>query len=260
MKWACVLFCGLVFVACGSEEGTTPLGPSSGVEDGGVGVPEGAQPEQPVGPIELFTRSNDNGFVVEEYQYYLDGPRRIMHGFYRSFWDDGNQREAGAFLRNEKTGDWRYYDETGGLMISFEVWESGAMLQQNTYYADGTMRSETHFATAGDFSIYYFENGNKEREGAYRQGLEVGLWIWYYENGHKKEEGNFRKGKWDGAWAWYREDGTMQYERTYWNGIERGVWSWWDEHGHKTRQEIWQDGRRIEEADCVQNPTACSPG
>ena len=51
----------------------------------------------------------------------------------------------------------------------------------------------------------------------------------------------------------------MQYERTYWNGIERGVWSWWDENGYKIRQEIWQDGRRIEAADCIQAPTACSP-
>ena len=149
MKWTSVLFCGLVLVACGSEEGTTPLGPSSGVEDGGVSVPEGAQPQQLVGPIELFARSNDEGIVIEEYQYYLDGSRRIMHGFYRTFWNDGNQREAGAFVRNQKTGDWRYYDETGDLMISFEVWESGAMLQQMTYYPDGTMRSETHFATAG---------------------------------------------------------------------------------------------------------------
>ena len=260
MKWTRILCAALFLSACGSGDSNAPLGPSSGVEEREVAVLVGGQTEPLVGPIQQFSRTNDEGIVVEEYQYFFDGSRRVVDGLYRSYWDNGNRREAGAFEHNHKNGDWSYYDETGDLMVSSEVWKSGTTLRRMTYYENGVMRSETHFFADGDFSIYYFENGNKEREGAYRDGLEIGLWIWYYENGNKKEEGNFRDGKWDGAWVWYRADGTMQYERSYWNGIERGIWSWWDEHGHKTRQEIWQDGRLIEKINCVQTPTTCGPG
>ena len=257
MKIRNYLLSSLILFGCSSSEDGSPLGPSSGAEAGDVTIPESARPEQPAGPIEQFTRSNAAGFVVEQYQYYLSGAERIMHGDYRRYWDDGNRRESGSFAHGAKTDTWTYYDETGEGMISAEVWAEGDLEQHMTYYPSGTIRSETAFTEQGDVTTYFYENGNKEREGAYKNGFEVGLWTWYYENGNIKEEGTFVDGKWDGVWAWYRENGTVQYERVYANGIERGVWSWWDEEGNKVKQEVWENGRRIEQFECAHYPDAC---
>ena len=252
------LLSSLILFGCGSSDNSSPLVPGSGAETGDITIPDSALPEQPAGPIEQFSRSNTAGFVVEEYQYYLSGSERIRHGQYRSYWDDGKRREEGAFAHGIKSQTWSYYDETGEGLISAEVWKDGVIQQQMTYYPDGTMRSETAFTEQGDVTSYFYENGKKEREGTYKNGFEVGVWTWYYENGNIKEEGTFVDGKWDGVWAWYRENGTVEYHRIYANGIERGVWSWWDEEGNKLRQEVWENGQRIERIECADYPEACT--
>lgn len=100
----------------------------------------------------------------------------------------------------------------------------------------------------GDF-IYYYSNGNKKMEGAYRDNLRTGMWKFYdYEDGmvHKEEqyagdsldgparyyssrtkkvtrEGNHVNGKEEGLWKEYNSDGSMSGEVTYVKGKKEGV-------------------------------------
>ena len=265
MKKRLLVFCaGLAFLGCAADNGVAPAGSPEGAAAGNDSAtdlnPPGAQAEVEPRVLSLETHyvRDVEGRIVEQYQFYREGAEIIKHGYYKSFWQNGNRKEEGAFKEGKKDGTWTFFADSGTEKISEEVWEEGRLLHHATYYPNGNPRSESTYSDRGEATIYYYENGNKEREGAYKSGLEDGLWIWYYENGNKKEEGFFRDGKWDGTWTWYREDGTMQYERAYLNGVERGVWTWWDEHGNKTRQEIWQDGYRVEAVDCSQNPQGCA--
>ncbi len=258
MRIRTYLLSSFILLGCATGENGSPMGPSNGVENEGIEIPESVQPEQPTGPIELFSRTNAGGVVAEEYQFYVGGAKQVKHGFYRRYWDNGNRREVGTFIRGERSDEWRFYDRNSADLISAEIWEVGTLRQQMTFYPNGTLRSETAYTDQGDVTSYFYENGKKEREGTYKNGFEVGKWIWYYENGNVKEEGNFVDGKWDGVWAWYRENGTVEYHRIYANGIERGVWSWWDEEGNKVRQEVWEDGQRIDQIECADYPEACT--
>lgn len=265
MRKRLLIFCtGLAFLGCAADNGVAPAGSPEGAAEGNDSAtdlnPPGGQAEVEPRVLSLETHyvRDVEGRIVEQYQFYRDGAEIIRHGYYKSFWQNGNRKEEGAFKEGKKDGTWTFFADSGTEKISEEVWEEGRILHHATYYPNGNPRSESTYSDRGEATIYYYENGNKEREGAYKSGLEDGLWIWYYENGNKKEEGFFRDGKWDGTWTWYREDGTMQYERAYLNGVERGVWTWWDEHGNKTRQEIWQDGYRVEAVDCSQNPQGCA--
>ena len=259
-----ILWAGLAFFSCAADNGVAPAGSPEDTgtgdisksdipaQDGQVDLEPGAR------PLETHYGRGVDGRIVEEYQFYRNGAEHVKHGYYKSFWQNGNRKEEGGFKEGKKDGTWTYFADSGSEKISEDAWGEGRILYQATFYPNGNLRSESTYSDRGEVTIYYYENGNREREGVYKNGREDGLWIWYYENGNKKEEGFFREGKWDGTWTWYREDGTLQYERAYWNGIERGVWTWWDEHGNKTRQEIWQEGYRVEEIDCSQNPQGCA--
>ena len=40
----------------------------------------------------------------------------------------------------------------------------------------------------------YYENGQIQEEGNYKDGKEDGKYTWYYENGQIMEEGNYKDG------------------------------------------------------------------
>ena len=264
VKIVLILWTGMALFSCAADNGVAPASSPEGAAEGDApatdtSAPGGQADLQPQArPLETHYVRGVDGRVVEEYQFFRDGAEFVKQGYYKSFWENGNRKEEGAFKEGKKDGVWTYFADSGTEKISEEIWEEGRILHHATYYPNGNLRSESAYSDGVETTIYYYENGNREREGAYKNGRENGLWTWYYENGNKKEEGVFRDGKWDGAWTWYREDGTMQYERAYLNGVERGVWTWWDEHGNKTRQETWQDGYRVEAVDCSQNPQGCA--
>ena len=41
----------------------------------------------------------------------------------------------------------------------------------------------------------YYDNGEKELEGNYKDGKQEGVMIAWYENGEKELEGNYKDGK-----------------------------------------------------------------
>jgi TonB family protein len=122
----------------------------------------------------------------------------------------------------------------------------------------------------GDF-VYYFMNGAKKSEGAYRDNLRTGVWkaydyddnslrsetqyaydsldgpARYYHFGTKQvsEEGNHLDGKKDGIWKSYRKDGTLSGEVKYVAGKKDGVEIAYLEDGY-TKKTTYENGTEIE--------------
>ena len=64
----------------------------------------------------------------------------------------------------------------------------------------------------------YYENGQKEKEGTYKDGEKDGLWTYWNENGQKKSEVTYKDGEFDGlSMDWY-ENGQKSYETTWKDG------------------------------------------
>ena len=64
-----------------------------------------------------------------------------------------------------------------------------------------------------------YNNGQKEKEGKYKDGRLIGKWTVWYENGKKWYEGNYKDGKLDGKLIeWFQFNGEIKREENYKNG------------------------------------------
>ena len=51
-----------------------------------------------------------------------------------------------------------------------------------------------------------YDNGQKEKEGRYKDGRLIGKWTVWYNNGQKWYEGNYKNGKLNGKWTWWNKN------------------------------------------------------
>ncbi|MBE8725087.1 toxin-antitoxin system YwqK family antitoxin [Flavobacterium hungaricum] len=54
-------------------------------------------------------------------------------------------------------------------------------------------------------AIYYYENGNVQQEGYYKDGKLDGVWVSYDVKGNKTVEGEYTEGLKTGKWMFYNE-------------------------------------------------------
>lgn len=64
----------------------------------------------------------------------------------------------------------------------------------------------------------YYENGNMEYSGEYKNDTEHGKWNYYYENGNIKAEEQWSNGTENGTFKEYHPDGKLAREIIYKNG------------------------------------------
>lgn len=57
-----------------------------------------------------------------------DDGTEIQHGYQRSYYRNGKLAELGAFVRGEKDGPWRTWDESGNLLVQ-EIYQLGKKVQ-----------------------------------------------------------------------------------------------------------------------------------
>ena len=94
--------------------------------------------------------------------------------------------------------------------------------------------------------VWYYENGQKEGEGTFKDGKLDGLWTYWYEDGQKRGEGTFKNGKWDGKWTRWSSDGEESSELFWKDGKEwDGKWTFLHEDGQKRLEGTYKDGERI---------------
>ena len=90
----------------------------------------------------------------------------------------------------------------------------------------------------------YYENGQLEEEGNYKNGKKDGLWKEYYENGQLSSEEEFKDDKRDGLRKSYYENGQLEEEGNYKNGKKDGLWKEYYENGQLSSEEEFEDDKR----------------
>ena len=76
---------------------------------------------------------------------------------------------------------------------------------------------ETNEPVSG-FVRKYFENGQIQFEGVFKNGKPEGENIIFYSNGQIEREGSFKNGKFSGVNKWYNQNGTLRFIRDYQEG------------------------------------------
>ena len=64
-----------------------------------------------------------------------------------------------------------------------------------------------------------YDNGQKEKEGNYKDGKLDGKWTWWNKKGQKVKQKNYKNGKLDGKLIeWFRFNGEIKREENYKKG------------------------------------------
>ena len=89
-----------------------------------------------------------------------------------------------------------------------------------------------------------YDNGQKEKEGEYKDGRLTGKWTVWYESGQKKSEVNYKNGKLDGKSTWWNKNGQKVKQKNYKNGkLDGKLIEWFQFNGEIKREENYKNGK-----------------
>jgi antitoxin component YwqK of YwqJK toxin-antitoxin module len=94
----------------------------------------------------------------------------------------------------------------------------------------------------GDW-VYFFEDGQKEKQGTYHEDQKHGTWT-FYGNGQKGSERPYKNGELEGVWTSWHENGKKWGETTYKDGQAEGVWTYWHDNGQKKTEGTMKDDKK----------------
>ncbi|MBP5396572.1 MAG: hypothetical protein J6X35_11065 [Bacteroidales bacterium] len=110
-------------------------------------------------------------------------------------------------------------------------------------YADNRPRVVQEYITVGDSSVlhketHYFPGEKKYIEKSFNEsGVPDGVWVSWYENGNKNSEGTYRNGRWHGVYRVWHPNGRLFYTGEYDRGRRTGIWKYYDSTGVLVRTE-----------------------
>ncbi len=124
------------------------------------------------------------------------------------------------------------------------------------YYRSGSLRMRTRLESVDPdvfvdtMVVVYHENGEKQAQGAFKDGKQDGAWITWHPNGIMSSEGFYVDGKLNGAWKKWYPDGKPEGQGAYANNYADGKWIMWYPDGSKRsegvirferKQGIWKE-------------------
>ena len=79
----------------------------------------------------------------------------------------------------------------------------------------------------------FYDDGQKESECNYKEGIMHGLCSEWYENGQKKSEKIFKDGKQDGLETKWYDNGQKEWEGNFNDDYLNGITTFWYKNGQK---------------------------
>ncbi len=97
--------------------------------------------------------------------------------------------------------------------------------------------------------VRYYQNGEKEIEGEYKNNKKDGKWTYWYTNGKKWSEGYFKNGLSNGHFTIWYKSGKRNYEAEYKDGKPHGKWIFYDYDNRPYKEVIFDMGKKINETE-----------
>jgi antitoxin component YwqK of YwqJK toxin-antitoxin module len=197
----------------------------------------------------------------------VDGKR---HGMVITFLPNGNSYRQETYDRGVPVGDVLEADgKTGELKRVATYIDGRRIITKTTHHRRGKQKkSEEMFLAAktiektpdnfwsvqlaeygsegndlrhGPSKVWY-ENGQLQVEGVYRQDKRSGPFAYWYANGQISAMGTFTDDQPDNEWVWWHENGQKSAIGNYDNGAQIGEWRWWQESGKLAEKKVFRGG------------------
>ena len=89
-----------------------------------------------------------------------------------------------------------------------------------------------------------YDNGQKEKEGGYKDGRLTGKWTFWYESGQKESEANYKNGQLEGKSTLLNKKGQKVKQKNYKNGkLDGKLIEWFQFNGQIKREENYKNGK-----------------
>jgi antitoxin component YwqK of YwqJK toxin-antitoxin module len=168
---------------------------------------------------------------------------------YSEWWEDGEEKVKGQYNKNQKDGQWIYYDpgrrsryefyDSDSLIsfYNFEYYDNGQLTEEPSfdngivdgqwfeYFINGeksTKREYNNMIPDGEWITRHDKTFNKSKEMEYKDSLLVNEYREWWSNGEKKVIGQYTENKQDGQWMRYDPGGTILLEDKYSGWLDRG--------------------------------------
>jgi len=107
----------------------------------------------------------------------------------------GHKIFEATYNGNEINGNYYSYYFNGQLSAHEAFWRKKKESKQTVtnYYLNGRIQSTGHYRNGNGFGefVYYYENGQKERELEWGKTGAVGIWKWWNEEGQLTQEKDY---------------------------------------------------------------------
>ncbi len=84
-----------------------------------------------------------------------------------------------------------------------------------------------------------------QQNGTIINGKRDGFWESYYESGQLNWKGSYKDDCLDGPWEYYYDNGQLSYKGNYIGGKEDGIFEHYKENGKFHKKEKWRNGKVI---------------
>ena len=155
---------------------------------------------------------NDNGEVNTKGNYKDDK----KDGYWEYYWSNGNVYSKGNYKNGGYDGEWFYYHPDGRLEYK-ELYEYDKLVKDIPLTESKKLFIPRKLS--GEDSRYAKWNKEQpivdgERINQYNvdTGKKEGLWVRYYDNGQLESKGKYKNGLRDGVWEYYYWNGTLERE------------------------------------------------
>ena len=164
----------------------------------------------------------------------------------------------------EETNSWEIYEKILDMIMDNPLGFSEEWISRDTLFPLKTKKVKNGLHTD------YWDNGQKEEEGTYKNGKREGKWTtwspngkesseliykdgepwdgldtFWLMNGNKWRELTYKDGKQNGLFTQFRKDGTKHSEGTNKNDKRVGIWTWWYKNGQKRSEGTYKGEDKI---------------
>jgi len=163
-------------------------------------------------------------------------------GYFKEFDKNGNLTKIEKYENDNLIDD---APELASLEVKTDYYINGKLKIVQSYKNDIPEGVRREYSPDGQITkSYIFKNGIIVGEGIVdEKGLRQGSWKEFYESGEKEAEGEYKNGLHQGQWKYYFRNGIIEQTGVYANnGKPDGKWKWFFESGNLRKEENFSKG------------------
>jgi antitoxin component YwqK of YwqJK toxin-antitoxin module len=176
---------------------------------------------------------------------YKDG---IKHGLVEAFhWKNGYLLRKEYWRDGKEEGFWEQYDQETGKLTNSANFVKGNQVSAEWFFENGQVEIRGKFKNNEQHGLweYFDEDGRLSYKGHFKKGKENGLWQGFHENGVLLYSGNMLNGESEGLFEWFHENGQLQRRGKHKQGELMGLWEYFDTDGQLIETKVFENGVEI---------------